>query len=173
MIIKAKKFILRPYRKGDEESLVEHINDKNVSRFMSSRVPFPYKMKDAKWWINHCLKLARKKNPSEVNFAIDMGGKVIGGMGLMYKGERHMVEIGYWLGRKYWNKGIMTKAVNLMTDFGFRKMKLKRIYATVFTKNKVSVRVLEKNKYKFEGLMKKYHLKNGELIDAILYAKTK
>ena len=60
-----------------------------------------------------------------------------------------------------------------MTDFGFRKMKLKRIYATVFTKNKVSVRVLEKNKYKFEGLMKKYHLKNGELIDAILYAKTK
>ena len=93
MIIKTKKFILRPHRRGDEKSLQKNINDINVSRFMSSRVPFPYKIKDAKWWVSHCLKLGRKKNPSEVSFAIDIGGEVIGGLGIMYKGERHMAEI--------------------------------------------------------------------------------
>jgi len=51
MIIQTKRFILRPYRKGDEKSLVENINDKNVSKFMLN-IPYPYKPKDAKKWIN-------------------------------------------------------------------------------------------------------------------------
>ena len=61
MIIKSKRFILRPYRKGDEESLREHINDKEVSRFIST-VPFPYKMSDAHYWIKHNSKLGKSKN---------------------------------------------------------------------------------------------------------------
>jgi [ribosomal protein S5]-alanine N-acetyltransferase len=173
MIIKSKKFMLRPYKKGDEESLRENINDNNVTKHMSSRLPFPYKVKDAKWWINNCLKLSKEKKPSAVNFAIDIDGKVIGGVGLMYNSERYRAEIGYWLGKKYWNSGIMTEAVKLVTDFGFKKLKLKRIYATVFTKNKVSVHILKKNGYKFEGLMKNYHMKGGKMIDALMYAKTR
>ena len=173
MIIKAKKFILRPYRKGDEKSLQENINDANVTRFMSSRIPFPYKIKDAKWWINRSLKLRRMKKPSAVNFAIEVNGKVVGGMGVEYSNERHRAEIGYWLGKKYWNRGIMAEAVKLTTNFGFKKLKLKRIFATVFPKNKISAYILEKNGYKLEGIMKKYHVKNGKLIDALLYAKTK
>ncbi|HLC62101.1 MAG TPA: GNAT family protein [Candidatus Nanoarchaeia archaeon] len=173
MIIKSKSFILRTYRKGDEKSLREHINNKEVSRFMSSRVPFPYKTKDAKWWIKHCSKLERTKNSNEINFAIDINGKVVGGLGLMNKEKNHKAEIGYWLGKKYWNKGIMTKAVKLMTDFGFKKLKLKRVYATVFPKNKASVRILEKSNYKLEGLMSKHHKKNGKYFDALLYARIK
>ena len=67
----------------------------------------------------------------------------------------------------------MTEAVRIMTSIGFKKLNLKRTYASVFSKNKASARVLEKNKYKFEGLMKNYHMKDGKLIDALLYAKVK
>lgn len=67
----------------------------------------------------------------------------------------------------------MTKAVKLFTNFGFNKLKLRRIYANVFSINGASAKVLEKNGYKLEGKMKNYHIKDGKLTDALLYAKTK
>ncbi|MBW2976706.1 GNAT family N-acetyltransferase [Candidatus Woesearchaeota archaeon] len=168
--IKSKNFILRPYKKGDEYSLIKNINDKDVSKY-THRIPYPYKLKDAKQWIARCKNLAKKKNKTEINFAIDIEG-VIGGISLMGI-QPHKAEIGCWLGKKYWRKGIATEAVEIITHFGFKQLKLKRIYAYVYPKNKSSVRVLEKNKYKREGLMRKYQLKDGKLLDTILYAKIK
>ena len=171
MIIKSKRFIIRPYKKGDEESLQKNINDKAVYRY-TLRIPCPYTMKEAKKWISQCVKSKKRINKKEIHFAIDADREVIGGIGFI-KIEKHKAEIGYWLGKKYWNKGIMTKAVKLMTDFGFKKLKLKRVYATVFPKNKASVRILEKSNYKLEGLMSKHHKKNGKYFDALLYARIK
>ena len=170
-IIKLRMFILRPYREGDEESLIKNINDKDIYR-NTCRIPYPYTPEHAKAWINRCKNSAKKKKKTEVNFAIDINGKVIGGIGLRDI-TSHKAEIGYWLGKKYWGKGIATKAVQLITNFGFKQLKLKRIYAHIFSKNKASARLLEKNNYKREGLMRKYYLKNGKLLDAALYAKIK
>src|SRR3989338_4215183 len=98
MIIRTKRFILRPYRKGDEESLQKNINDKEVYKY-TLRIPYPYKLKDAKWWINYNFRLEKKKNPNEINFAVVINGKVVGGIGLMNKESNHKAEIGYWIGR--------------------------------------------------------------------------
>jgi len=167
MIIKSKKFILRPYRKGDEESLRENINDKEIYRY-TCNIPHPYLKKDAKEWINKNTK----PNKKEVNFAVDINGKVVGCIGFRNI-EKHKAEIGYWLGKKYWGKGIVSEALKHVSNFGFKNLKLKRIYAPIFVANKRSRRVLEKNKYKFEGKMKNYYMKDGKLIDCLLYAKTK
>ena len=169
--IKSKRFILRPFRKGDEESLTRNINDKEVYRY-TLRIPYPYKPSDAKKWIKYCAKEFKKKNRKELPFAIELYGSVIGAVGFKNI-EKHKAEIGYWLGRKYWNKGIITEALKLATNFGFRKLKLKRIYAPIFTKNKASARVLEKNGYKFEGILKKNCFKDEKFFDEALYAKVR
>jgi len=169
--IKAKNFTLRPYRKGDEKSLIKNINDRNIYRY-TLRIPYPYGLKEAKKWLSHSKYAAKKKNKAEINFSIDISGEVVGGIGISNI-KKHKAEMGYWLGKKYWSRGIMTQAVGLVTDFGFKKLKLRRIYAHIFLKNKASARVLEKNRYKKEGLMKNYYFKNGKLLDAISYAKTK
>lgn len=67
----------------------------------------------------------------------------------------------------------MTTALKLITSFGFTKLKLKRIYAFVFTFNKASARVLIKNGYKKEGLLRKNVIKEGKLIDNYLFAKVR
>lgn len=171
--IKSKKFkfILRKFRKGDEKSLSKNINDKEISKY-TTRIPHPYRLKDAKKWIAHSIKEHNKKKLREINFVIDINEDVAGSISLMNI-ESHKAEIGYWLAKKYWNKGIMTEAVKLVANFGFSKLKLNRIYAPVFSFNKKSARVLEKNKFAFEGLMKKFHNKDEKLYDALLFAKVK
>jgi len=170
-ILKSKQFILRPFQKGDEKSLAKNINNKKIHR-NTLDIPYPYTLKDAKEWINKNLKETKKKKPSMINFVIDINGEVAGSVGFSNIKE-HKAEIGYWLAEKYWGKGIMSEAVKLVTKFGFNKLKLKRIYAYVFPFNKASMRVLEKNGYKLEGVLRKNVKKGTKFLDDYLFAKIK
>ena len=146
-----------------------NINNKKIYR-NALNIPYPYTLKDAKDWITKNLKERRRKKPSMINFAIDINGEVVGGIGLK-KVEGHKAEIGYWLAEKYWGQGIMTQAVKLVTGFGFKKLKLKRIYARAFSFNKASKRVLEKAGYKLEGILRKNTKKDNKFIDDYLFAR--
>jgi RimJ/RimL family protein N-acetyltransferase len=67
----------------------------------------------------------------------------------------------------------MTKAVNLICDFGFKNMDIVRIHAGIFEYNPASMRVLEKCGFKREGIFEKSVFKNGKFYDEIRYAKVK
>ncbi len=169
--LRFRVFVLRPFRKGDEVSLQENINSGNVTRYTVS-IPFPYTMKHARAWIAKNISLDRERKKTEVNFVIDIGGEVAGSIGLRYI-EGHKAELGYWLAEKHWGKGIMTKAVRLASRYAFRQLKLRRLYATAFTSNKASTRVLEKSGFRVEGKLRRFHKKGGRLFDALLYAKVR
>jgi ribosomal-protein-alanine N-acetyltransferase len=171
-IIKSKKFILRPFRKGDQTSLVKNINNRKISRNTLS-IPYPYRMSNARSWINYNLKLDKKKKKEEINFVIDMGGEVIGSIGLRKIKAGHMAEVSYWMGEKYRGQGIMTSVLKEITKYGFNELKLIRMEIGIFPFNQASRRVAEKNGYKYEGRMRKYVLKNKKFIDALLFAKVR
>lgn len=170
-IIKAKKFTLRPFQKGDEFAIAKNVHDRIISKNTLS-IPYPYTLEDAKIWLAKTLRNYKKKDPDSMAFAIDIDGEVAGSIGFS-KISGHKASFGYWLGRKYWNRGIMTEAVGLTTEYGFKKLKLKRIYALVYPFNKPSMKVLEKNKFKCEGILKKEVKKKGKFIDAHLFAKVR
>lgn len=170
-ILRAKNFILRPFKKGDEASLAENISDRMIER-NTLFIPYPYTLKAAGFWVRHNLALAEKKEKSQFHLAIAAGGKVIGGMGLSHV-DGHSAEIGYWLGESHRGRGIATKAVKLLTSHAFNALKLRRVYAYVFSFNKPSARVLEKAGYKFEGKLRKHVLKHGKPIDELLFAKVR
>ena len=108
-VIKSKEFLLRPFRSGDEESLQKNINNKNIAK-VTSTIPHPYTLKNAKDWIDRNLKIAKEKNPKEDNFVIGKNGEVAGSISLTKIEIGHKAEMGYWLAEKYWGAGIMTKA---------------------------------------------------------------
>lgn len=58
-----------------------------------------------------------------------------------------------------------------MTKYAFEVMKLERLQAGVFEWNLASARVLEKNGFQREAVLKKSVFKDGQLIDSFLYAK--
>ena len=61
--------------------------------------------------------------------------------------RKKSAEIGYFIGKDYWNKGIATEAIKQMVNFGFSKLELKKIYAYCDPKNISSQKVLIKNKF--------------------------
>lgn len=171
MEIEFANYKLRPFRRGDEASIAENINHRMIERY-TLRIPYPYSLEGAREWVAYNLRLARSKDKEQLNLAIDLDGRVIGGIGL-FSMNGHSAEIGYWLGVKYWGRGIVSGAVKALTDCALRELKLRRVYAKVFPVNKASARVLQKAGYKYEGRLIKEHLKHGRPVDALLFAKTR
>ncbi|OGI31196.1 MAG: hypothetical protein A2271_00390 [Candidatus Moranbacteria bacterium RIFOXYA12_FULL_35_19] len=168
--MKSKKFILRPFKKGDEELIVRHINDKIIAR-NTLEIRYPYSLKLAKEWVAKNLEWQKNKDKENLVFVIEIEGEFSGAISLHHIQKEHKAVIGYWLGRKFWGQGIMTEAVKLITKYGFEKLKLHRIYGYVFLFNEPSKKVLEKAGYKLEGILKKEAKKGNKYIDAYLLAK--
>ncbi|MFH1522519.1 MAG: GNAT family N-acetyltransferase [Patescibacteria group bacterium] len=171
-IIKRKDFILRPYTVKDRDALVENLNNKKVSRYLS-RVLYPYNKKNAREWLAKILKEKRKITPKFLSFAIEIDEKLAGGISFKQMMIGHKAELGYWLGEKYWGRGIMTKVVKEITKYGFKNLKLRRIYSYVPLPNIASKRVLEKAGFELEGILKKHSKKESKIYDAYFLAKVK
>ncbi|MCX6707144.1 MAG: GNAT family N-acetyltransferase [Candidatus Woesearchaeota archaeon] len=141
MELKGKRIVLRPYLKKDERRLAELANDKTVSRF--TRIPCPYKLKDAKNFIKSSNYNIRKKE--EYPFAITLNDEMIGGVSLIRLDKRdNRAELGYWLGKPYRRKGYAIEAAKLVLDFGFRKLKLNKILVSCAKQNNDSKRLIDK-----------------------------
>ena len=98
-----------------------------------------------------------------------------GGISIVFQEdvERRSAEIGYWLGRRCWGRGIMTAAVQTITEYTFANFDTCRLYASIFARNTASARVLEKSGYELEGRLRQSITKNGQTMDSLLYAKIK
>src|SRR4030042_3696784 len=169
-LIKNKRFILRKFRMSDAESIVKHANDKLVARNME-RLPHPYTMKDAKIWLRKTLGQYKTKKLEGFVFAIEIDGEAVGSIGFHKIVHGHKAEMGYLLGRKYWGRGLMTETVKYASQYALKTFKLRRLQAHTFPRNKASMRVLEKNGFKFEGVLKKDVKKGKRFFDAHVFTK--
>lgn len=166
--MKFKEVELRKLRKSDAVRLVELANNKKISQNLRDGFPHPYSLNDARSFLKKCLD-----QKITTTFAIEYKGEYVGNIGLMIGQDvyRKSAEIGYFIGEKYWNKGITTKAVNLITEFGFQELELIRIHSGVFEFNTASMRVLEKCGFTKEGIFQKAIYKNKKVLNEYRYSK--
>jgi [ribosomal protein S5]-alanine N-acetyltransferase len=159
--------VLRRFVPSDADDLARHANDREVSLNLRDRFPHPYTLANAQAFI----ALASHEDPV-TSFAITDAGAVVGSIGVMCGTdiERHTCEIGYWLGRAAWGRGLATEAVQEMTAYAFDMLGMYRVFAVPFVRNTASFRVLEKAGYTREGLMRRSAVKDGQVLDQYLYA---
>lgn len=82
----------------------------------------------------------------------------------------NMVTIGYFLSEPYWGQGIATQALEALVKFLFESANVNRIQADVMPSNESSKRVLLKNGFKKEGVLRQAHLWSGKgVIDLEIY----
>jgi RimJ/RimL family protein N-acetyltransferase len=165
-----KSCTIRRWQLDDAESLAKHANNRKVWLGLRDLFPHPYTIDDA-----HEFLQKKIIEQSATIFCIEIDEAAVGGIGI-HPGQdvhRHTATVGYWLGEGFWGRGIMTEAVAALTDFCFQNFPLRRISAEVFANNPASARVLEKIGFTLEGRLKNNVLKDGELLDSLLYARTK
>src|SRR5256885_7508499 len=99
---------LRRWESFDKISLIRHANNKNVSRNLRDRFPYPYTDAHAEAF----LAEAGDSNSRDLIYAIVVGGEAVGGIGVHPRKdvERHSAEISYWLGEDIWGRGIASPA---------------------------------------------------------------
>lgn len=159
---------VRDWTPGDKGALVPIANNRNVWRNLTHLFPHPYTAADAEAWL---ALLAGMDQPT--HWAIDAKDEAIGGIGISLGAGIYAktAQFGYWLGEPWWGRGIMTAAVTATVDYVFAHFDFARLESPVFEWNPASMRVLEKCGFAKEGTHRKSVYKDGELIDAVIYAR--
>jgi len=95
---------------------------------------------------------------------------LVGAIGLSGISKEHeTAEVGYWIGKPYWNQGYCTEAVKAVLKYSFDVLKLHRIHARHFKSNPASGRVMQKSGMKYEGCLRQHFKKWGNYEDSELY----
>lgn len=89
--------------------------------------------------------------------------QMIGGIGIYLNDEMNEAMIGWIIHRDYWNQGYVTEAASALLDYGFKKLGLRRIYATCDAENIGSWRVMEKIGMRKEAHFVKSRIYHKEL----------
>jgi ribosomal-protein-alanine N-acetyltransferase len=166
-------FSITHFQPSDRAALVANLEDGSV-QVWTLLIPHPYTFADADQWLAEAVP-GDADEEAKTNWGIrDESGRQIGGIGFVPGSakSRHAAEIGYWLAKPWWGRGIMTAAVTALCDHAFQQLGISRITAGVFVGNAGSARVLEKAGFVLEApLLRKCYRKDGRFIDAMLYAK--
>ena len=160
---------LRRYRSDDVDALQSIADDPGVAGMLRDIFPNPYTRNDAEEWITRATG-----GLQENSFAIETDGELAGGAGFeVFKNEaRVTAEIGYWLGRRFWGRGIATAAVGALVPWVFdRNAEVIRLEACIYHTNPASVRVLEKNGFIHEATLRRSITKNGQVLDQLVYVR--
>ena len=161
-------FILRPWRCADGADVARCANDPAIARNLRDAFPHPYTPEDGADFVDSCVA---REGEGQLCRAIEVDGRAVGSIGLFRGADVYCksAELGYWLARDCWGRGIMTRAVIQLCREGFGRWDILRIYAEPFARNAASRRVLEKAGFTLEGVLRQGAYKWGEVLDTCVY----
>ncbi|MCB1198271.1 MAG: GNAT family N-acetyltransferase [Deltaproteobacteria bacterium] len=159
----------------DAAVLVSLLNDPVYAQ-MTQHIPYPYATEDAKQWIH--LNLAKKDTDLTKVWCIracyqgQTTTQLCGMIGVpRLSFDEGWVEVGYWVGKAHWGKGMATQSVHALSKWISTNPSVQKIIAHTFTNNTASGRVLEKNGFSKTKKIKNYISKNGKMISAFYWEK--
>lgn len=143
MILETERLILRPWEDSDAENLYEYAKDPEVGPVAGWP---PHKSVDES---RNIIKTVFSASEAYA-ICLKADGKAIGAIELKLNGHTDMTdrddecELGYWLGKPFWGKGIMPEAAREMIRHGFEDLNMSAIWCGYYEGNAKSKRVQEK-----------------------------
>ena len=168
-ILQGERCLMRALVPADAPALAAHANDPEVARNLFDGFPQPYTLEAATAWATH----ESQSGAFGWVWGIVVDDAVVGCVGLKQASGwmRCNAEIGYWIGQSHWRRGLTSDAVRQVTDWAFAAVpELTRIFAPIFAWNEGSQAVVRKCGYVREGALKQSAIKDGTVIDRVLWA---
>ena len=163
---------IRPWRMSDAMDLAAALSDPAILNNLRDGLPYPYTEKDAEDYITAMLCADKS---AVFAYAICLEDRAVGSIGAFRQSNIHFrtAELGYYLAREYWGRGIVTEAVRQLCERVFAQTDILRIYAEPFSDNVGSRRVLEKAGFQMEGILRRNACKNVRVLDMALSDPTR
>lgn len=164
--LKTPRLLLARLRWTDIPKIVEYAGVAEIA-INTLSIPHPYCDEDAIFWLNMAYQGFRKGTSYVFGIRLRETDEFVGGMGIHIRGQGR-AELGYWIAKPFWNKGMATEAARVIIRFGFEELKLHKLYAVYHTSNPASGRVMQKNGMIREGLLLD-HYKKGEVYHSVVH----
>lgn len=167
-ILETKRLILRPFALTDAPDVQCLAGDRAIAD-TTLNMPHPYEDGMAEAWIGSHQAIF--DDGKGVHFAITLrsDGALVGAISLMGMVKGHQAEMGYWIGKPYWNQGYCTEAGRAVVSYAFSELGLARVHAGHLTRNPASGRVMQKIGMQHEGCRRQHVQKWGKFEDLDLY----
>lgn len=163
------RLVLRPFELADGPA-VRLLAGHQAIADTTLHIPHPYEEGMAESWI--ATHQERFENGAGAIFAICLkpDGPLIGAIGLDIEGAHSRAELGYWIGKPYWNRGYCTEAAGAVIAYAFDTLRLNRVQARHFRRNPASGRVMQKIGMIREGCLRQSVQKWGVFEDLEIYS---
>ncbi len=167
--LKTERLLLREFRMEDAPTVQHLAGERDVAK-KTANIPHPYEDGMAEAWIQRHQGLV--EDGELVTYAVTLkpDDTLIGAISLRIETRNHLAELGYWIGKPYWNKGYCTEAARALVNLGFDDLALNRIQARHMTSNPASGRVMKKVGMTYEGTHRQATYRFGAFEDLAMYA---
>ncbi|MBE5787089.1 MAG: GNAT family N-acetyltransferase [Clostridiales bacterium] len=167
--LETERLRLRPLRMSDARDMYAYARDPQVSRHVLWDAH--ENLGQSRQFLRASIRQYRMGMPGSFAIELKSSGRMIGTIGFMWVNAEHRsAEVGYSLGREYWNKGLMTEALRAVIGFGFDTMRLHRIEAQHDVANPASGRVMAHVGMVQEGILRHRVMNKGKYVDVAVYA---
>ena len=167
-----ERLLLRSLTLEDAQDIQHLAGERDVAATVI-RIPHPYEDGMAEAWIRSCSDTFEKEEGLHFAITLRTEKNLIGVIGLELDQENENSELGYWIGKPYWNCGYATEAAKVVVAYSFEVLKLNRIHAKHYKRNPASGRVLEKIGMQYEGCLRQHIKKWDNFEDIIAYGMLK
>ena len=141
--METERILLRPWQDSDAETLFKYASDPEVG----PRAGWPPHKS-----VEESLEIIRNVFSAEGMWAViwKETDEPIGCVGYLpasasnLKIAEDQAEVGYWIARPYWGKGICTEALRMVIDYCFNEKGFTMLWGDYFPSNPASGRVMEK-----------------------------
>ena len=152
--LETERLVLRPFEPGDAPRVKLLAGEREIAA-TTARIPHPYEEGMAEDWI--AMHQEDFEKGVTINFAITLNR------------DHENAEMGYWIGKPYWNHGYCTEAARAVLHYAFAELRLNRVFAYHFSHNTASGRVMKKLGMRHEGRRRQHVKKWGQFIDSEMY----
>jgi len=168
--LETDRLLLRPLTAVDVASIQATASVQAVSDTMIS-IPHPYPAGEAERYVSR--QIAAFEAGNSASFVIEHKSEksFCGVIEIRaIEPDHSQAELSFWLAVEYWGSGYMSEALQPVLCFGFEELNLNRLYAYHMVRNPASGRVLQKNGFTQEGVLRQRVRKWGRFEDAKLWA---
>lgn len=167
--LESDRLLLRTFELKDSEAVAFLCNNIEIHN-NTLTIPYPYSIQDAIDFISYQIDNFDPDRELNLTIIDKTTEELVGCVGIICSQIHKRCEIGYWIGKPYWNKNYATEAVKCFISYLFDVKDYNKVFSRHFDSNPASGKVMKKVGMKYEGTHREHYLKRGEFMDVVNYS---